>query len=343
MTQLTERKGRVLRFIVSDYISTASPVASGAVARASGLHISPATARSEMGALEEGGYILRPHISAGGIPSDRGYRHFVDSLDPAATADLDDAGAVQANLALSRHDFVAWADGAASALAALLGSLAFATTPREPAPLVKGIELLKLQEMIIMLVVVLREASVHRELISLDRPVTGQELEHARNRLSETVTGKTAEDLRAAAHAAADPLDQKVLESTAEVLRLRDAEALGERVFQGLRRLLEQPEFAADPVRARNVVATIEDAAAFGGLADQAPGDGSAVTFIGAENKQEALRGVSVVLCRYGVAGEAQGVIGLVGPTRMAYSRALPVIKYAADSLGAIAGRVYGP
>lgn len=341
MPDLTSRKGQILRIIVNDYVSTAAPVPSNAVVR-SGLGVSSATVRNEMVALEETGYILRPHISSGGVPSDKGYRYFVNALDPMARITPQDAALLQTEMAHAGADFEAWTEAASSALADLLGALAFATPPRAPAATVKGLDLLKLQELIIMVVIVLREASVHRQIITLDRPVSAAELEHARNRLSEAVTGKSAREVEAAVPAVTDHFEHQVMESTAGVLRKHEAAALGEPVFQGLGKLFDQPEFATNPEQARNVVAAMERSELFADLAGQAPDDGGPVIIIGSENRRESLRDFSVIICRYGIPEEAQGLVGLIGPTRMPYERAVPLVRHAASSLGDITARVYG-
>jgi heat-inducible transcriptional repressor len=341
MAELTARKGQILRIIVSDYVATAAPVPSNAVARSGSIAISPATVRNEMVALEEDGYILRPHSSAGGVPSEKGYRYFVDTLDPAALVSSHETAALQAELAGARADFDAWAEAAASAIASLAGTLAFATAPRAAAPTVKSIELLRLQDLIIMLVVILQEASVHRELITLGRPVSDSQLESVRNRLSESMAGKRARDIEAALSAAVDPLDLQVLESTAGVLRQKEADSLGGPVFQGLSLLLEQRELSAHPEQARNVVSAVEDPGLVPRLAALAPEAGRPTVLIGAEIPRGSLREFSVIVCRYGIPDEAQGLVGLVAPTRMPYDRAVPLLGLAASSLARLTGTVF--
>lgn len=341
MAELTARKSQILRIIVSDYVATAVPVPSNAVARSGGLAVSPATVRNEMVALEEDGYIIRPHVSAGGVPSEKGYRYFVDTLDPAARVSSHEAAAVQAELAGVRPGFDAWAEAASSAIASLIGTLAFATAPRAAAPTVKSIELLRLQEFIVMLVVILREASVHRELITLGQPVSNSQLESARNRVSETVAGKQARDVEAALSAAADPLDHQVLESTAGVLRKQESDTLGGPVFQGLSRLLDQRELAAHPEQARKVVSAVEDPGLVPRLGALASDGGRPTVLIGAEIPGGALREFSVIVCRYGIPDEAQGLVGLIAPTRMPYARAVPLLGHAASSLARLTGRVF--
>jgi heat-inducible transcriptional repressor len=328
-----------LQVIVSDYVSTAVPVASSTVVRSSGLNVSAATVRSEMVVLEDVGYILRPHVSAGGVPSSKGYRYFVDNLGPQDVIAVDSA-AVQAGLQQSRRDFEAWARSAASALASLLGTLAFATPPRAAAVEVRNIELLRIQDLLVMLVVILNEASVHRELINVDRSLAGEELETERNRLAELLRGKNASQVQAAAHGAPGGLAQKVLESTARAMRQHDEVPAGDTVFQGLGRLLSQPELTSRPEQARVLVQAIEDDGIVAEIAARAPEDGEPAVIIGPELELEPLREYSVVVSRYGAVDSMHGVVGLVGPTRMHYARAIPAVRSTATALGDMAHQV---
>jgi len=152
-----------------------------------------------MVALEEDGYIHRPHVSAGGVPLDRGYRQFVSSLDPDVELDPVSAALVDKEFGTVQAYVEEWMDSAAALLAGLLSTLAFTTIPRTaPAP-VKSVELLQLQEMLVMVIVVLQEASVYKQLIRLDTSVTNSQIEHARNRLSEAIVGVPANSLAARA------------------------------------------------------------------------------------------------------------------------------------------------
>ncbi len=341
MAEFSLRTGTILKVIVTGYVSSAAPVASSAVLKTSGLRVSPATVRNEMVGLEGDGYIMRPHISAGGVPSDKGYRYFVDTLDPGSPVQEGAAAHLRTGFQNARHEFEAWAEAAAASLASVLGTLAFATTPRAQSATVKAVELVRLQETIVMLVVVMRETSIHQEIINTGQLITDLELEHTRNRLAEATEGKTAGDIEAAMSLAAGDLEHRALESTAGVLRQHQSETYGERVFQGLSRLLEQPELTSRPGHARKVVAAIEDEGSFAALASRAPGDGTPIVMIGSEVPLEDLRDFSVIVSRYGLPEEAQGVIGLVSPTRMQYDRVLPIVRHTAFALSTMTGQVY--
>ena len=342
MTNVSARRHRVLQIIVDDYVATAVPVASAAVARSSRLRVSPATVRHDMVALEEGGYIIRPHIAAGGMPSDKGYRRFLEDLPRKPGPPARDRVALQHGLEEVTQDVDAWRDAAVSVVATLLGTLVFATSPRARAPMVKQIELVHLQELLVMLVLVLREATVHQQLFTLTSPTTPETVASTRDRLSGMLAGKTAQEIEREPNAGRGELEVQAIRSTLTILKKQEVESVRDRALQGLSHLFGQPEFAARPDRARGVLSAVENDESVAALAGAAPEDGTASVIIGSENPQESFQDTSVIVCRYGVPGQAQGVLGLIGPTRMRYRRTLPVVRHAASMLSRFVRRVYG-
>ena len=342
MPALTTRKREILKFIVSEHVQTASPVASSAIARSTNLRASPATIRNEMAALEEDGYIHRPHVSAGGVPSDRGYRQFVSSLDPDAELDPVSAALVDREFGTVEAYVEEWMDSASAVLAGLLSTLAFTTTPRTaPAP-VKSVELLRLQEMLVMVIVVLQEASVYKQLITLDTSVTNSEIEHARNRLSEAIVGVPADSLAARAGRVGDGLERRAFDSAAEALRKHSTRSNVEKRFSGISKLFQQPEMIADPTMARGATWLIEDSYATAAFENAFNSDGNVNVVIGKENSEESLKNFSIVFCRYGTPETAEGTIGVMAPTRMRYGTAIPAVRYLANRLDQMTMTVYG-
>ena len=339
---LTERKSQILKIIANGYISTAIPVASSVVARTRGLDVSPATVRNEMVALEEDGYIHRPHISAGGVPSDKGYRQLVEWLDYASGPQEQDANRVRIGLSESAEDVDEWANTTAGILAALLDTVAFATPLHSSSPSIRGIELLNLQEMLVMLVVVMQEAVVYRQLISTTHSVTSSDLEKTRNRVNSLVAGKTLASLRGEGNDSERELDRQVVKSTIELAHRNEVERLKSRKLQGLSRLFRQPEFEEDAEHAQMAVTAIESDAVFEELMLIAQSGQGAVAVIGSENEHSSLKKFSVVVCDYGVGSEATGVLGILAPTRLSYERAIPLVTHAGSSLSGIVSRVYG-
>ena len=342
MSTLTIRKREILQFIVSEHVETASPVASSVVARSTNLGASPATIRTEMVALEEEGYIRRPHVSAGGVPSDRGYRQFVSSLDPDAELDPLSAAVVDREFGSVQAYVEEWMDSASAVLAGLLSTLAFTTAPRTaPAP-VKSVELLRLQEMLVMVIVVLQEASVYKHLFNLDTSVTSSEVEHARNRLSEAIVGVPANSLAARAGRVGDGLERRAFDSAVAALRKHSARSSVEKRFSGISKLFQQPEMIADPVMAQGVSWMIEDSLATAAFENASSPDGGVTVVIGNENSEESLKKFSIVFCRYGTPETAEGTIGVMAPTRMRYGTAIPTVRYLANQLDNMTMAVYG-
>jgi heat-inducible transcriptional repressor len=342
MPILTARKREILKFIVSEHVQTASPVASSTVARSASLNASPATIRNEMVALEEEGLIRRPHVSSGGVPSDRGYRHFVGALDPEMTLRPAVAAQVDQDFAGVHAHVEEWVDSASEILAGLMDTLAFTTIPRTaPAP-VKSVELLRLQELLVVVIVVLQEASVYKQVLNLDENVSDSAIEHARNRLNEAIVGIPVNNLAAHAGRVGDGFERQAFDSAVTALRKHHANSNMEKRFSGIGKLFQQPELLADPTMSQGAMWLIEDSVASSIFEDTRAARGSASVVIGEENVEEALKNYSVVFSNYGTLDTAEGMIGIIAPTRMEYGMAIPAVRYLASHLDRMTMMFYG-
>src|SRR3990172_8302652 len=193
MDVLTERRERLLRFIVDEYVRTAQPVASNSVVRRTGLPISSATIRNEMARLEDEGYIVQPHTSAGRMPTDKGYRYYVEGL----MRPQEPPPAVQQTI---RHQFhqasgeaADWAHLAAAVLAARLSYLSVVTAPP---PRLRWLQLVGLHDFVALLVLVLQETLVLQHTLTLDRPLSQDELSEVAARLNSLYAGRTVDEIR---------------------------------------------------------------------------------------------------------------------------------------------------
>ena len=342
MLTLSSRKREILKFIVSEHVQTASPVASSTVARSTSLKASPATIRNEMVALEEDGFILRPHVSAGGVPSDRGYRQFVASLNPQATLHPTVAARVDEEFHTVQTYVEEWVNSSSEILAGLMGTLAFTTLPQSaPAP-VKSVELLRLQEMLLVVILVLQEASVYKQIIRIDSSLSNSEIEHARNRLNEAIVGVPVHSLPDRVSHVNTGLERLAFDSALTALKRHNNGSLTEKRFSGISKLFRQPEMIANPVMAEGATWIIEDPSAISTLDESTDTHGTASVVIGEENTEEALKNFSVVFSRYGTSNTAEGIIGVMAPTRMRYGTAIPSVRYIARQLDEITMMVYG-
>ena len=325
-SMLTQRRGRLLRFIVDEYVRTAQPVASGSAEKRSGLPVSSATIRNEMARLEEEGYIEQPHTSAGRVPSDRGYRYYVEELmrphEPPAS--------VQQTIRHQFHQAAAesaeWAHLAASVLAARLNYGALVTAPHVSQPKLRSLQLVSVHDYVALLVVVLEQTLVLQHTLPLDRPYSPDELARVSARLNSLYAGRTADEIRSLQMEHAS-LEADAVGAALGLMDAQDTKDLGEPFLEGLRSMLDEPEFAdgATLVRLLDLLAGADAAKAIP-IARAAEGEVSVV--IGSENLHDAMRECSVVVSRYRGPSGLRGAVTVMGPTRMHYTRAVSMVRY---------------
>jgi heat-inducible transcriptional repressor len=315
------------------------PVGSKTVVRRYGLPISAATVRSEMARLEDEGYITHPHTSAGRIPSDKGYRFYVESLMEEEELPWNEKQAIQhrlygmARTATGRAELVEdQARMAAAVLAESVRNAAVATAPRAPRCRLQHLELVELPPPPrVLLVAVFAEAYVRQRILSVAEEPDQDELATTAGRLSESYSGLTSEEVRIS-EPMASTLDEQVTEAVAELMSEEDQALFDQAYLDGLRNVLSQPEFAqTDAVI--DLLCVLEEGNLMKAIPFESLGEGVMVV-IGQENREDVMRRCSVVLTRYGTPGAAVGALAVLGPTRMAYSRVIPTVRYLSSLMG---------
>ena len=306
-------------------------MASETIARLRQLAVSPATIRNEVGCLEEAGYITRPHPSAGSVPADKAYRLYVESLADVAAKDIPAKvrWRVRRDLSQVERDVDEWASVAASVLARIVGNMAIATFPKAKESRVRHLELVYLQNVLAMLIVVLEETRLARQLIRLKVPVEPSELEASTNKVKKELVGLTRREIESKVMDLT-PLDGELVEAATLVLKDEDRTANRNHYVDGLRNILGQPEFTNNE-RVRALVEQVEDGSLVNAVLEETPDGGVVRVVIGQENRGDVLWPLSVVICQYGIPDEAVGAVGAVGPTRMEYSRTIPSVKFMAS------------
>lgn len=334
---LSYRTSTILNLLIEEYVQTAAPVASDGIARSPALRVSPATVRSAMSQLTEAGYISRPHVSAGGVPSDLGYRHYVESLGEPPPLPNGLRRRVARWLGEAEPDVEAWPRRCAAALSQLTANLSIVTQPRSPSPRLKRLQLVFLQESVALLVIVLGETRLLKRLLSLDDPASQQQLDEAAGRLNESLAGLSRRQIEAR-QTGFDPLERRVRQDSLEMMLEAEQSDMPEHYVEGLGRLLGQPEFAAGE-RARQLVQTVEERVLLERIVsaarEHAPNDPK--VYIGSENQDESLRSFGVIVCRYGRPDGVGGAICVVGPTRMGYARAMAGARHLANMMSRMA------
>ena len=328
---LSNRTSTILNLLVDEYVQTAVPVASDGIARSPRLRVSPATVRSAMSRLTEAGYISRPHISAGGVPSDLGYRHYVESIVEPASLPMRLKERVDRWLGEAEPDVEVWTRRCAAALSQLTANLAIVTQPRSRSPRLKRLQLVFLQESIALLVIVLGEARLLKRLLPLDDSVSQERLDRASQHLNKMFAGLNRQQIESR-RLELDSLEQRVRIDSLDMMQEAEQSDLPEHHLEGLGRLLNQPEFAAGE-QARQLVQAVEERVLLERVVDAARESGPKV-FIGSENQEESLRGFGVIVCRYGRPDGVGGAICVVGPTRMGYATAIAGTRHLAEMMG---------
>lgn len=331
---LTARQGTILKTIVDEYVKTAVAVSSDSIVREHNLGVSSATIRNEVVFLEEEGYIDRPHASAGSVPSDKAYRFYVESLVGSKSDSLNIPAKAQVAVRKKlgeierdiERDIEEWASAAAGVLSGLVGNLAITTFPKAQESRVMHLELIPLQDVLSMLIVVLEQARLRRQLIRLEQPVNINDLENSTNRVKSEVLGLTRREIEAK-EMELSPLEEALVDAATLVLREEDKAIYRDHYVDGLRNILNQPEFAAND-RIRALVEGIEDGSLVQAVLKEMPDGGVVRVVIGSENRGDMLSPLSIVICQYGIPGDAIGAVGAVGPTRMEYSKTIAGVRF---------------
>jgi heat-inducible transcriptional repressor len=328
LPELADRQREILRAVIREFISTAQPVASGALVRRYALPVSSATVRNELAELEELGLLTHPHTSAGRVPTDLGYRYFIESLLPDTELHPQEQLTVSHQFQQAQRDTAQWLQLAASTLARLTAEASIVTQPASVASALKHVEVVPIHDRRVLIVAVLDGGAVRQQLLDLDHPATTAELRSLGQRLTDKRHGADAATLAEAA-GSEHGVAQQIVRALAGMLAATEAARASDVYYDGIQNILAQPEFGAgDPARLREMVALLEDRTRLSELLPPIIGEGEVHVAIGAENRVEPLLDCSLVFGRYGGAGGVIGYVGIVGPRRMDYARSIGAVSF---------------
>lgn len=331
---LDNRARILLKTLVERYISEGQPVGSRALSKYSGLDLSPATVRNVMADLEEQGFIASPHTSAGRIPTPRGYRLFVDSLlavQPLAERQIH---AIEGQLSQNQPQRLI--SNASQLLSELTQFAGVVQAPRRQTPAIRQIEFLGLSEKRILLIIVTTDGDVQNRILLTEKPYSPAELVTAANYLNHHFGGLNFQQIRTRLAAELQQLqdDMKVLMSAAlEVGSQTLAETAEEYVIRGENNLLEVEDLSSNMKRLRELFDLFEQKTSLVRLLDISNRAEGVQIFIGGESGLAPLDECSVVTAPYEVNGQVVGSVGVIGPTRMAYERVIPIVDITAKLL----------
>jgi len=339
MDDLTARQQLILALVVRDYVSAARPVGSKTIEHY-GLGVSSATIRNEMAILEELGYLSQPHTSAGRVPTEQGYRYFVERLMRESQLPPDEQRTIRHQFHQVGVDLEQWMRLAASILARTAQSAAVVTSVRTEQCRLKHLELISIQETMVMLIIVLEGGLVRQRILALDEAMSQDTLHQIANRLNDLCVGAAVQRIQAR-RSQVGAFEQEILDIVVQIMRQVDDQASLHVYRDGLLNILHQPEFEAAE-RARGVIQVLEDRTLLENLLTEMLEVGGVQVIIGGEGRWHELEECSLVVSPYGVSGEATGALGVMGPMRMPYSRAISTVRYVAELMSDLFRELYG-
>lgn len=355
---LTERRQVILKLVVQEFVETATPVASETLVRKYRLNVSPATVRNELAALEDLGYLTHLHTSAGRVPTDAGYRFFVENLMERTPLSLPEQRMIRHQFYQVRGELDQWIQLAGAVLARTAQNASVVTPPRTAERLrFKHIELISIHETMALAVLVFHGGIVKQQTFALDAARTHEDLRRCAARLSDQLaelSSAEVEDLRARQAQLPKPslsdFERAVLDLVARSMQSFDEQAQEQIYSDGLIEMLSQPEFIPalareDAERAvermRRALEILKSGRGLGPLIPQALASDGVQVIIGGENSADEMREYSVVLARYGVDKAVTGVLGVIGPTRMAYPRSISTVRYISSLMSNLLAELY--
>jgi len=335
VTDLSERQKMILMLVVRDYTESAQPIGSRHLVEHYRLGLSSATIRNEMVALTELGYLRQPHTSAGRIPSEAGYRYFVSHL--MHQTDLPEAvqHTISHQFYQARPEVDQWMTLAASVLAQQSQAISMITAPHAEQARFKHVELISTQGRQVLMVLVMQGGEVSQQILTLAEPVMQIRLSEVAVRINQGFQGHSVDEISSMSAHSADALETDISGLIAQDMRRADALVGGDLYYDGLTNVFAEPEFNTND-EARRTLRLFEERSTLRGMLSRAmqnSGVGGVQVLIGSEGTWEELRQCSMVLARYGVAGRITGTLGILGPMRMAYTKAIPTVRYVAGLL----------
>jgi heat-inducible transcriptional repressor len=337
---LDERNKKVLQAVIDSYVASGAPIGSTVLVKQYDFGVSSATLRNIMAELEELGYLTHPHTSAGRIPTDRGYRYYIDSLISIEKESDDIEGQLRQAPPLHSDDLHVLMEEASRFLATLSHCAGVVVSPSESETQYRHIEFVRLRGRQVLLIFVTPTGIVQNKLVELDEGIRQQDLNRFSAYLDDELASRTLAEVR-------QRLIEKMAQEKQLFLRLMDEtcrasqevqERDGEKVYiGGASQMLETPEFAnVDKMKA--LLMAFEDKYKMLKLLDRGVAAQGIKVFIGSENPFFEMQGCSLVVGNYRAGGNVVGTLGVIGPTRMQYKQVIQVVDYTSRLLSKLLG-----
>ncbi len=317
---MENRKQAILRAVVQEFTTSAVPVGSQALQSRYFVNLSSATIRSELAELADLGYLSQPHTSAGRMPTDSGYRYFVDFLMNLEPIPDRVKAYISEELSSAPADVQGMVERMAMTVAAVTQNASVASAPQGTQAKIKHLDLVSLEPKEVLLILLLEGNLLRQQVVNTSEPANQLQLTKLTARLNASLGGRASDEARRHYDAAPLGLEKELLGRVIAVLDLYEKGSESLVVHDGVRNLLRQPEFA-ESSRLYQVLEVLEETRYLTVLLRQLIGESDLQIVIGSENASSQLQGCAVVLTTYGPTTRLKGVLGVIGPTRMEYSQ----------------------
>ena len=345
---LSERRQHILSMVVREYVASAQPVGSRSLADSLQLGVSPATIRNDLAALEQAGLLTHPHTSAGRVPTEMGYRYFVRHLLTEPHLPPGEQLTIRHQFHQTPPELDQWLRLSTAVLAQASHGAAVATGLRAAHSHFKHLELIAIREATVLMVLVLQDGTVKQQLLTLASTASQDELSRLSNELNDQLAGApvtTISEIIADVTEDGAPrlsiLAQEVAQLAAEQMVRVDGQGSNPLYRDGLAQVLAAPEFAEGD-NVRRIVQVFEQRAILEEVLNECRTLSDVQVYIAGEGRFSELADISLVVSPYGVQDHATGVLGVIGPLRMAYGRNMGAVRYVSALMSEMVREIYG-
>jgi heat-inducible transcriptional repressor len=343
---MSERRRLILKLVVQEFIEHSAPVSSELITRKHTLNVSSATVRNELAALEDLGYLTHLHTSAGRVPTDAGYRYYVENLMDRTPLSATEQRTIRHQFYQVRTELDQWIQLAGAVLARTAQNASVVTPPRAYQARFKHLELIAIHDATVLLVLVLHDGTIRQQTLTLEAARSQDDLSRVAGRVNDrcrdAMVARVEDVLQQdRGQQLEDDLERQVLELVCRALHQFE-DQLNKAIYSdGLMEMINQPEFSQIE-RVRQAIELLQGGKALGSLIPQALASAGVQVVIGGEHSRDEMREYSVVLARYGTGAEIAGVLGVIGPTRMPYPRTISTVRYISTVMSDLLSDLYG-
>ncbi len=330
MNELSDRQRLLLSLVIHEYIHSAAPIGSKHIVEQYNLDMSSATVRNELAELTELGYLRQPHLSAGRVPTEDGYRLFVGNIVQESELPDSTRRTISHQFYQMRQDVEQWTRLAASVLAHQSRAASLVTAPHPEEAHFKHLELIASRGRQVLMVLVLVGGEILQRFVTLAEPISQDTLSATAHKITTLYEGKTLAAIENLSPDL-DTLEAEINDLVREEMKQADSMVSGELVLDGLTNVLAEPEFSGSE-EARRALRVLEEKPLLHDILSHTVLQGSSIggvqVLIGGEGIYDTLSQCSIVLARYGTPGLATGTLGVLGPMRMPYGRTISIVRF---------------